>query len=689
MKFANPQFLFALFAIAIPIIIHLFNFRKFKKVYFSNVRFLKEVKQETQSKSKLKHLLILISRILAITFLVFAFAQPYIPVENKKLEVTERSISVFLDNSFSMEAVSANGTLLEEAKKHAREITSAYKPTDKFQLLTNDFEGKHQRLLSKEEFLSMLDEVKISSSNKNITEVYSRQKDVLNNSNSKGKDAFILSDFQKSIADFERIKPDTGINVRLIPLQAQQINNLYIDSCWFETPFRQIGKVENLHVRIKNQSEKSVENVPIKLLINKQQKGLASFSVDANSAVDTVITFTSSASGLNSGEIQINDYPITYDDRFYFSFEVNANIKVLSINGESENNFLNTLFKGDNFFQFTNTSDKSVDYVSLPKNNLIILNELKNISSGLSEELSKFIMSGGSLIVFPNANPELDSYNNFLSRLNVSNFAGLDTANTRVDKINLNSEIYNDVFEKIPENIDLPKLNSHFIISKNSKSTEEVLLRIQNGNSFLSKFNVNRGKVYLCSVPLNIDFSNFPKHAVFVPTLYKIALYSQPESRLYYTLGKDEVITVKPLNVTGETILHIVNPEKNFDVIPEHRLVDLKPSIFVHSQINDASNYLLLLNKDTVQSLSFNYNRTESDLTSLNISEIQTQITENNLSNFNLLDARNQEITQVLRESAEGKKLWKWCVILALIFLACEVLLIRFGERFTFKKQVA
>ena len=224
MNFTYPAFLFALSAIAIPIIIHLFNFRKFKTVYFSNVRFLKEVKQETQAKSKLKHLLVLASRILAITFLVLAFAQPYLPLENRKVIIGDKVVSIFVDNSFSMEAINKNGTLLDEAKKKALEILSAYKPTDQFQLLTNDFEGKHQRLVSKEEFADLLDEVKISPASRSISEIISRQNDLLAQADSRNRIAFILSDLQKSRADLSNIKNDTSIRVNFVPLVAAEQN---------------------------------------------------------------------------------------------------------------------------------------------------------------------------------------------------------------------------------------------------------------------------------------------------------------------------------------------------------------------------------------------------------------------------------------------------------------------------------
>ena len=80
MRYQNPQLLYALFAIAIPILIHFLNLRKHKKIYFSSVRFLKEIKENKNKRSKLKNLLLLLSRVLAITFLVLAFAKPYIPV---------------------------------------------------------------------------------------------------------------------------------------------------------------------------------------------------------------------------------------------------------------------------------------------------------------------------------------------------------------------------------------------------------------------------------------------------------------------------------------------------------------------------------------------------------------------------------------------------------------------------------
>ncbi len=106
MSFLYPSFLWGLIALSIPIIVHLFNFRRAKKVYFSNVAFLENVKQRSSSKLKIKYLLVLACRLLVIAFLVFAFAQPFIPGKEKGLDGT--NVKIYLDNSQSSSNITDN-----------------------------------------------------------------------------------------------------------------------------------------------------------------------------------------------------------------------------------------------------------------------------------------------------------------------------------------------------------------------------------------------------------------------------------------------------------------------------------------------------------------------------------------------------------------------------------------------------
>jgi hypothetical protein len=683
MSFTYPAFLFALLAIAIPIIIHLFNFRKFKTVYFSNVRFLKEVKQQTQAKSTLKHLLVLAARILAITFLVFAFAQPFIPIDNKKIILGNKAISIFIDNSFSMDAITKNGNLLDEAKKRAIEIASAYKPSDRFQLLTNDFEGKHQRLVNKEEFIELVDEVKISAATHLISTVHLRQIDALEQSTSKSKSTFIISDFQKSITNINELKNDTGVVINFIPISASvNNNNVYIDSCWFETPVHQLNQVEKLHVRIKNSGEKKIENNSIKLFINNVQKTPAAFNVDPHAETEIILSFVSKEIGLQQCSIVLNDYPVTFDDTFYFTFDVAKNIPILCINGATPNNlksqsiYLNKLFGNDSLFIFTNVLENKVEYSNLLNFKLIIINELKSISSGLAQELKRFMINGGNVLVFPNIQSELASYKDFLISVNSNYYEQLDTVNTKVDKINLEQPIFKDVFDRNTiklANIDLPIIYNHYRFSNASKTTEDYLLKLQNGNNFLSKYDVGKGILYVCASSLDPSFSNFSKHALFVPVLYKIGMYSQVNDPLFYIIGNEEQIEIvhRP---SGENTYHLKDLKNTFDIIPDYKLLETKTQLILHHQIKNAGNYNLYVDNNLISGLSFNYNRKESNLVCYTSDELKQLITNDNI---HIISAEEKSITSILEEKTEGKKLWQICILLTLFFLGAEVLLLR------------
>ncbi|MBK8505799.1 MAG: BatA domain-containing protein [Saprospiraceae bacterium] len=137
MQFLYPLFLAALATLAIPVIIHLFYFRRYKKVLFTNVRFLKEIKEESSIRSRLKNLLILLCRLLAVLFLVFAFAQPFIK-RDENVKKGQKLISIFVDNSYSMASLSQDAPLLEEAKRKAKELVNAYDLEDRFQIISHD-----------------------------------------------------------------------------------------------------------------------------------------------------------------------------------------------------------------------------------------------------------------------------------------------------------------------------------------------------------------------------------------------------------------------------------------------------------------------------------------------------------------------------------------------------------------------
>ena len=686
MYFINPYFLLAGLFIVIPIIIHLFNFRKYRKIYFSNVEFLREIKSQSQKSSVLRHLLVLFCRILAILCLVLAFSQPYIPLSNNKKVVQKNNlVSIYVDNSFSMDAISSNGRLIEEAKNKATDICSVYKTSDLFQILTNDFEGKHQRLVNTDEFKDLLNEVKTTSISRSLSEIASRQKDMLTSNTSKSKSAYIISDFQQSICDFEKLTSInnqlSAINYYLIPVYPGKKDNIYIDSIWFDSPVMLPDQKLKLNARIINSGDNDIEKIPVKLTVSNKQRAIASVSVNANSHTDISMPYTISETGINSCMLEITDYPITFDNTFYFSYNVSPKLSVASINAKDENKYLNSLFGKDSLFTLTNYSANSIDYSSFKNYTLIILNGLNNIPSGLSQEITRYMNNGGNIIIFPGDNIDMQSYQSFLKPAGIAYYIAKDTVNTKVSEININNPLYNDVFEKIPENADLPKVFSHYIINVYTHSLSESLLKLQNNNNFLTVQPLGKGKIYLFASPLDSKYSNFPRHSLFVPTMYKIALMSENNPKLYYTIGKDEKVSIKNYSESGENVIKIKKVTGDFEIIPEYSNNGFENSIFIHDQIKEAGNYLVYSNDKPVQTVSLNYDRRESEMKYYIASQLENMISKAGLKNFTVIDVKNKPLSKALTEMNLGIRLWKIFVILALLFIATEVLILRFVKK--------
>lgn len=674
MSFLFPSFLFALSALSIPIIVHLFNFRRYKKVYFTNIRFLKEVQRESKSKSTLKRLLILASRLLALTCLVFAFAQPYIP-SNHSIKRGARAIIVYIDNSFSMQAANKNGGLLDDAKRKARELVQASSAGDKILVISNDFYAASHGLLSKEQALDAIDKINVSPAVKSLQEVYNRAK---SNTGKDLKDAefFLLSDFQKNnLIDF---KPDSLVETNFVFLENALAQNVFIDSCFTENPYFQLSTNQKLHVKIKNLSDKEIENGSLKLYLNAKQIAPVSFKADPHANTEALISFTSKDTGIQQGMLVIEDFPVTFDDTLYFSFRVNSRIPCLSIHKKDDKpaEYLKDLFGNDSLFTYYDQNDKSLDFSYFAKSNLIVVNGLESISSGLSQELKKYILAGGSAVIFPFADADKDSYNSFFSLLNATKFTGLDTASYRLEGKNLPKDIYEGVFEKTPENMDMPSVRQHFTTVSNSKNGEEGILKLINGQPFLSLFKNGKGRLYICTAPLNEKSSSFAKHALFIPTMIRIAMLSRPSPPLYYACGKNEAVDVSNINTSGEVPLHIASAAKT-DFIPELKITENSKYLLTHGNPTHAGNYMIM-QKTTVEGLAFNYNRKESDLSGYTSNDLETMIKKQSWSHTHLIKASAGNMQASLAETGGGTRLWKICILLTLLFLALEIVLIKF-----------
>ncbi|WDF57090.1 BatA domain-containing protein [Mucilaginibacter sp. KACC 22063] len=670
MHFLYPAFLFALLTLAIPVIIHLFNFRRYQKVYFSNVQFLKEVQEQQASGRKLRERLILATRLLALAFLVFAFARPYIPANNSKIAAgSQQLVSVFVDNSYSMQALSREGALLDEAKTKAKEIAAAYDINTHFQVLTQDFEGKHQRLLSRDEFNDAVDAVKISPQSRNLQSIIERQQSLLQTQPTANKALYVISDFQKNMGA-DKLKTDSGTVINLIQLKANPLPNVAIDSVWSVNPLHRPAETEKILVKLHNYAEEKAEKIPLKLLINNTQKALGSYTINAGETITDTLTFSGLQAGWQKMELQLQDNPVTFDNQFFGSFYVQQQMPVLIVTGGSNDKYLEAVFNSDQFFKITETADGRVDYNGLSNFPLVVLSNIKTVSSGLAQQLKLYVEKGGTLSVFPAGDADLSSYKNLLQPLHAAYPEKLLKEDTRVSVLNLKSQLYKNTFENMPENPDLPLVKAYYQL--NTSTTAEKLMSLSTGQPFLVQQKAKQGSVFVSAVPLDESFSNLPRHALFVTTMLRMALISAQNNPLYYKLGSNEAIDIPSIAVGADQVLTLVKGEQK--IIPDVRRQDGNTYLFVSDQLQQPGIYTLKQGDNTLALLAFNSSKSESDLHYFNQSELQKIAPKSS----NVITKSNGSVNSIISGANFGLQLWKLCLLLSLIFLATEIVLIRF-----------
>lgn len=678
MAFLFPSFLWALTALAVPIIIHLFQLRRFKRIAFPNVRMLQEVSQRTRSRKQVKHWLVLFARLFALSCLVLAFAQPYLPSGGTKVKAGQRAVSLYVDDSWSMDGTNAQGRLLDQARKNAQDAIMAFKATDRFQVLTNSFEGRQATLLSRDEALQATGMAETGPFSRPLSQVITRQHEALGRSDAPVKRAFLFTDLQHSVCDVDAWRNDSTVRTTIVPLAPDNSDDLALDSVWFASPVRRLGQHEILHVRIRNHGARSFENVPLKLMLDGRQRALATFAVEAHASVDTVLRFTNDAVGAHWGEVSLNDRPITFDDDLFIAYRTAASLRVLLVTGEDEKSdrSIAAVFGADSVHTFSQQPYRRIDLGALARTDLLIMNAWPDVPSGSAAAIRDLVKSGGSVAVFPCKEPDMPSWSAFL-KLFGCGLGARDTSTMRVDRIDLQEPFFSEVFTSMPKNVDLPLSNLRF--DPSVPPAASTLLRMQNGRPFLCSVPVDRGLLYLCASPLNEAGSTFAQHALFVTSLLRMAELSRPMGTLYHTIGDDVTIALEGVDLESEAAPHLKGPG-GADIVPEVRRLPGTTAIALHDMDLRPGPYALTSGADTLSIIALDLSRAESDLEHYTPDQLRQRLTEQGLSTFDVLDRNITDLGVSLKEMDQGTKLWKLFIALAIAFLIIEIMLIR-GNR--------
>ncbi|MGB3529545.1 MAG: BatA and WFA domain-containing protein [Saprospiraceae bacterium] len=673
MQFLFPWFLAALGTLAIPIIIHLFYFKRYKKVYFSSVRFLKEVKDETSARSKLKNLLVLIARLAALALLVMAFAQPFIRTSAQE-KYAQNQVGIFVDNSYSMNALSQDIPLISQAKQRARTIIESYSNQDRFMVLTHDFDGRYMRMVHQEEAITLIDEIQPTASVHTLNEAYQRIRSTILKFEG-NHPMYLISDFQRSIMDLPNL-PDTLVKSFLIPLQSVQERNVAIDSAWFESPAQWIGQPNLLKFKIRNYGDQAIQEARISVIQNNQSKPLGTINLAAGeSKIDTAQIIIDRA-GWQDVQLEITDFPVQFDDKLFLTFNVNARLNVLVISPSVANDHLLTALQSLPSTIVAHQSLKNVNYTSFAQYQLIILDDINDISSGLANELITVLGQGTNVLLFPGPTADIKSLSDFANQAGAGSYVKFEKKNITVSSINTHEFTFKDVYSKVSSNMRLPSTQGRYIRNKGSKG-EENILTFPDEVPFLSKIKVDNNALYIFSSPLQSEWSDLSRNPeIFIPMIFRMALNKNKSDKIMRTIGQDEVIELNQYGRSSEDIIHLKSKSGD-DLIPQQRTLGTRTVVDLSQSIKAAGNYTLSLKDSIIGKVAFNFNRKESDLSTLAEDQIKTIYG----SNFEVIEQRDTAAFDAwFKNKQNGQSYWKWFIGGTLFFLLIESLLLRFWK---------
>lgn len=643
---------------------------------FSNIEMLQTVAIEEHGKRNLRKLLILFSRIFALSFLVLAFAKPYFPGKNNLLAKEGNVISIYIDNSFSMKNTGNEGELLNASKNKATTLIKNYNETDIFFVISNDFEAKGQRELNKEVALQAVDDITVSAFSRDLESVYDRIRENFERREyeQKNKLAFWLSDFQQQKNAVNINPSDSSIQWYLLPQSSNEPANLSIDTAYFASPYVQSGKTATLRVIISNHGAEDIENVSLYLNLNESQKGLANANIKAGSQTSVELNFTPDDKLWQRGSLKISDNPITFDDELFVAFPLVTQLNICEISSQNQT-YIQKVFEGDDFFVYSRLNPNQIDYSLLKQADLVVINELNDAGQGLITILQDYLTKGGSLMLFPfgESNPKI--YNKLAESLGIAPLKPEITQATKVAFLNAEHILYKNAIDKIKDNEVLPMLDSYYPLDEKPIRFDK-LIALSNNHDVLRLYPKNSGVIYQWAISLQKQNKLLALNFIFPISALNAALQAKPLPNLFHVAASNDLIPLRNASDSKERIYE-VSGQGNSKWIPEIVSSDGQQKMNVGFLSMAGSFAVQQQNNDSVLAyFALNYNRNESVMKFYDKDNLLNVFSD--AGNVFILNSEINTIAKTIEQTDSGKQLWRMFLVLALLFLLIEILLLRF-----------
>lgn len=639
MQFKHPEILYFLLLLIVPILVHLFQLRRFKKQEFTNVKLLKELEIQTRKSSTIKKWLLLATRLLLLTALIFAFAQPFF--KSKEANKQNNELIIVLDNSFSMQAKGNKGELLKRAIQDILENTPE---NQQLSVITNDQNFYDSDIKSIQKDLQNLNYSSTPFYPQTImARIEAKKPDV-------PKDILFITD-AVGLKDQLKASLHEDSSIYIHKLEANETENATIEHVQISQILDQFYE---LKIKFKFYGDLQAD-IPVAMYNGKK---LVAKSLISKEKPQKEIFFTIPKNNFH-GYVQIEDNALSYDNTFYFSISKPEKSSVLAIGKPEKNNFLSRIYTSDEF-NFSNSELITLNYSSIENQDAIILNEIPEIPTALTTTLKNYYEKGGTIVFIPAVEGNTTSYNSFLKTFGSISFNS-KTSDKQITKISFNHPIYVNVFEKKVNNFQYPKVSSSW--STNGKALP--VLQFEDQNIFLGNLTNRLGNLYFFSAAIDKQNSNFQNSPLIVPTFYNMGQNNNKTGLNGFIIGENN-FTIINETIAKDNVLSVSNAENSF--IPMQQILNNKIKLTFGNYPEKAGNYSVLKDKEILKNISFNYPRSESNLTEINNDFFDNCTTINSISTF----------YNDIHSNRTNSEVWKSFILATLLLLLTELLIQKF-----------
>lgn len=363
MNFLNPLYLFALAAVAVPILIHIFSRRRVPEIPFSTIRFLNPSDRRSMVRINLRRLLLLILRILGIALLALAFARPVVRGKLAALfpAGSSRAACILLDRSYSMGVEGDGGPVFDRAKARLVDVLDHLSEEDAVSVILFDSapEAVYEGDLSREAILGVLDRAKLSWSGTDLRAAAAFGARNLEASGRDARELYIISDFQRSALgpsprtagaggkarDNEGAAPADvvlagaarerlPIRALLLPVRSPDVANVAIEDVLTPRTTLHRGEIAQLTVVLRNTSKELAQRFPLEVSVGGRRVVEKEIEVAPESYFSESVTVPVEREGWLDGVVRKRPDRLPADDARYFALHVRDRARVLLIADE-------------------------------------------------------------------------------------------------------------------------------------------------------------------------------------------------------------------------------------------------------------------------------------------------------------------------------------------------------------------